>query len=49
MDEQIEIGTISVEIQKVVIEYVDIMSFELPKSLLPRRGIDHETKWLHLS
>ncbi|KAA0032568.1 Asp_protease_2 domain-containing protein [Cucumis melo var. makuwa] len=42
VDEQIETGTVSIEIQKVLNEYVDIMPLELPKSLPPRRGIDHE-------
>ncbi|XP_016900833.1 uncharacterized protein LOC107991048 [Cucumis melo] len=42
VDEQIETRIVPVEIQKVMNEYVDGMPHELPKSLPPRRGIDHE-------
>ncbi|KAA0065444.1 reverse transcriptase [Cucumis melo var. makuwa] len=41
VDEQIEIGTVPVEIRKVLNEYVDILLPELSRSLPPRRGIDH--------
>ncbi|KAA0053819.1 Asp_protease_2 domain-containing protein [Cucumis melo var. makuwa] len=57
VDEQVETGTVSTEIQKVMNEYVDEMPHELPKSLPTRRGIDYELEldlgarpeWLHLS
>ncbi|KAA0052040.1 reverse transcriptase [Cucumis melo var. makuwa] len=38
----IETGTIPTETQKVLNEYVDLMSLELPKTQPLRRGIDHE-------
>ncbi|TYK27826.1 reverse transcriptase [Cucumis melo var. makuwa] len=34
--------SVPVEIQEVLNEYVDIMPPKLPKTLPPRRGIDHE-------
>ncbi|KAA0033968.1 reverse transcriptase [Cucumis melo var. makuwa] len=42
VDEQIETGTVPVEIQEVMNEYVDVMPQELPKSLPPQRRIDHK-------
>ncbi|KAA0032759.1 RNA-directed DNA polymerase-like protein [Cucumis melo var. makuwa] len=42
VDEQIELKSVPTEIQKVLNEYVDIVLHELPKTLPPQWGIDHE-------
>ena len=42
VDESVETDFVPLEIQEILSEYVDVMPQSLPKSLPPRRGIDHE-------
>lgn len=46
VDEFAETEFVPLEIQEVLNKYVDIMLPSLPKSLPPRRGIDHEIEFV---